>query len=256
MTHKLQRKTGKSLKRRLKRMAAAAAVAGAAFITSAFVPGVTATAHAAAIPDVTAPPDAAVQQVKNNLQSDSKIPLKKQARMQAKAKAKAEAQAKAQAEAQAQAAAERAQEAAKATDGNNPDKPNKQVKQAQKAGAAAETSQTEKQAAGVPENAEQVLEVKATAYAPGPHDNDQWGDKTFLGTNVRPGIIAVDPNVIPLGSRVYIEYPDGTGHYATAEDTGGAIKGNRIDVAVSSVDKAYDFGIKNVKVYVVDSKEA
>jgi 3D (Asp-Asp-Asp) domain-containing protein len=62
------------------------------------------------------------------------------------------------------------------------------------------------------------------------------------------------PRVIPLGSRLYIEYPDGTGHYATAEDTGGAIKGNRIDVAVGSVDKAYDFGIKNVKVYVVDQK--
>jgi 3D (Asp-Asp-Asp) domain-containing protein len=57
-----------------------------------------------------------------------------------------------------------------------------------------------------------------------------------------------------LGSRVYVEYPDGTGYYATAEDTGGAIKGNRIDVAVSSVDKAYDFGIKNAKVYVVDQK--
>lgn len=254
MTHKLQRKTGKSLKRRLKRMAAAAAVAGAAFITSAFVPGVAATAHAAAMPDVTAPPDAAVQQVKSpkgiyNLQSDSKIPLKKQARMQAKAKAKA------QTEAQAKAAAERAQQAAKAADGNNADKPHKQVKQAQKARAATETSQTEKQAAGAPENAQQVLEVKATAYAPGPHDNDQWGDKTFLGTTIRPGVIAVDPNVIPLGSRVYVEYPDGTGHYATAEDTGGAIKGNRIDVAVNSVDKAYDFGIKNAKVYVVGSKK-
>lgn len=251
MTHKLQRKTSKSLKRRLKRMAAAAAVAGAAFITSAFVPGVAATAHAAAMPDVTAPPDAAVQQVKSpkgiyNLQSDSKIPLKKQARMQAKAKAQAEAQAK--------AAAERAQQATK-SDGNNADKPHKQVKQGHKAGAAAGASQTEKQTTGAPENAQQVLEVKATAYAPGAHDNGQWGDKTFLGTTVRPGVIAVDPNVIPLGSRVYIEYPDGTGHYATAEDTGGAIKGNRIDVAVSSVDKAYDFGIKNAKLYVVGSKK-
>ena len=75
-----------------------------------------------------------------------------------------------------------------------------------------------------------------------------------MGTTVRPGIIAVDPNIIPLGSRVYLEYPDGTGHYAVAEDTGGAIKGNRIDIAMSSVAKAYDFGIKNVKVYVVGQK--
>lgn len=72
-----------------------------------------------------------------------------------------------------------------------------------------------------------------------------------MGTTVRPGVIAVDPAVIPLGSRVYIEYPDGTGSYAVAEDTGGAIKGNRIDIAMSSVDAAYDFGIQNVKVYVL-----
>ena len=94
MTHKLHRKHNNSLKRRLKRMAAAAAVAGAAFISSAFMPGLPATAHAAALPDVVAPPDAAVQQIVKtpgghyNLQSDSKIPLKKQARMQAKAAAR------------------------------------------------------------------------------------------------------------------------------------------------------------------------
>jgi 3D (Asp-Asp-Asp) domain-containing protein len=243
MTHKMHHKHGKSVKRRLKRMATAAAV-GAAFITSAFMPGI---AHAAA-PDVNAPPDAAVQQVKSpkgvfNLQSESKIPLKKQ--VQAKAKVKA------QAEAQAKAAAERSQQTKNPAPVNNLDKSDKQVKQTYKAEAA---SKAEKTSAGAPENAQKVVEVKATAYAPGAHDNDQWGDKTFLGTTVRPGIIAVDPDIIPLGSRVYVEYPDGTGYYATAEDTGGAIKGNRIDVAVSSVDKAYDFGIKNAKVYVVDQK--
>ncbi|MBP2653556.1 MAG: hypothetical protein H6Q73_1125, partial [Firmicutes bacterium] len=58
-----------------------------------------------------------------------------------------------------------------------------------------------------PTKYEQVIDIKATAYAPGAHDNDQWGNKTFLGTQVRPGIIAVDPKVIPLGSKVYIEYP-------------------------------------------------
>lgn len=242
MTHKTHHKNSKSLKRRLKRMAAAAAVAGAAFITSAFMPGV---AHAAALPDVSTPPDAAVQQVKTpkgifNLQSDSKIPLKKQMRMQAKAQAKAEAQAK--------VATERSLQAEKQVKANT-DTSQKQVKQAQKVNAAAQKTN-----AGAPENYQKVIEVKATAYAPGAHDNEQWGDKTYLGTTVRPGIVAVDPNVIPLGSRLYIEYPDGTGHYATAEDTGGAIKGNRIDVAVGTVDKAYDFGIKNAKVYVVDQK--
>lgn len=107
--------------------------------------------------------------------------------------------------------------------------------------------------ADTPNHYKEVLDISATAYAPGPHDNDQWGDKTYTGTTVRPGIIAVDPKLIPLGSRVYIEYPDGHGEYATAEDTGGAIKGNRIDVAKQTVNEAEDFGIQKVKVYVVNS---
>jgi len=103
-----------------------------------------------------------------------------------------------------------------------------------------------------PANYKQVLDIKATAYAPGAHDNDQWGDKTFLGTDIRPGVVAVDPDVIPLGSKLYIQYPDGHGEHAVAEDTGGAIKGNRIDIAKTSVDKAQDFGIKDVKVFVIE----
>lgn len=101
--------------------------------------------------------------------------------------------------------------------------------------------------------AKQVLDVKATAYAPGPHDNDQWGDKTRMGTQIRPGVIAVDPRVIPLGSQVMIKYPDGTKEYAVAEDTGGAIKGHHIDVARWTVSEAYKFGIKPVKVYVLNT---
>ncbi|TWH45573.1 3D domain-containing protein [Sporomusa sp. KB1] len=232
MMHKLHRKHSKSLKRRLKRMAAAAAVAGAAFISSAFMPGLPATAHASAMPDVTALPDAAVQHMVKtpHMQSDSKIPLKKQARMQAKA------------------AAERSRMAKSPVEAKMMDNSSKQVVQAKKVQAV---PTAEKTSAGAPEDFQKVIDVKATAYAPGAHDNDQWGDKTFLGTTVRPGIVAVDPDVIPLGSRVYIKYPDGTGHYAVAEDTGGAIKGNRIDVALDSVDEAYDFGIKNAKIYML-----
>jgi len=96
------------------------------------------------------------------------------------------------------------------------------------------------------------LDIKATAYAPGPHDNGQWGNLTHMGTQVRPGVIAVDPNIIPLGSRVYIEFADGNSMYGVAEDTGGAIKGNRIDIAMHTVDQAYDFGVQNVKVYVLN----
>jgi len=95
-----------------------------------------------------------------------------------------------------------------------------------------------------------VLDITATAYAPGAHDNEQWGNKTYTGTTVRPGIIAVDPRVIPLGSKVMIQYADGHKEYAVAEDTGGAIKGHRIDVAKQTVSEANRFGIKPVKVYV------
>lgn len=106
-----------------------------------------------------------------------------------------------------------------------------------------------------PDNFNKVLDVKATAYAPGPHDNDQWGNKTFTGGEVRPGVVAVDPNIIPLGSTLYLQYPDGHGEYAVAADTGGAIKGHRIDIAKWTVDEAQDFGIQNVKVFVVDSPD-
>ena len=71
---------------------------------------------------------------------------------------------------------------------------------------------------------------------------------TALGTAVTSGrTIAVDPSVIPLGSTVYIE---GYG-YRVAEDTGGAIKGNKIDVAVGSHSEAMSMGIKYCKVYIV-----
>ena len=97
----------------------------------------------------------------------------------------------------------------------------------------------------------EAIEMVATAYAPGAHDNGKWGDLTHMGTKVRPGVIAVDPKLIPLGSRVYIEFADGHGAYATAEDTGGAIKGNRIDIAMSTVSEAYDFGMQKAKVYIL-----
>jgi 3D (Asp-Asp-Asp) domain-containing protein len=116
--------------------------------------------------------------------------------------------------------------------------------QAVRNGGAAEASRS-KSARSQPE-----LNIVATAYAPGHEDNGRWGNLTHIGTQVRPGIIAVDPKVIPLGSRVYIEFPDGHGMYALAEDTGGAIKGNRIDIAFWTRAEAKQFGIQDVKVYI------
>ena len=70
---------------------------------------------------------------------------------------------------------------------------------------------------------------------------------TASGAPLTPWVsIAVDPSIIPLGSSVYI---DGYGSFK-AHDTGGAIKGNRIDVCVSSHAEAYQLGVVYRDVYV------
>jgi N-acetylmuramoyl-L-alanine amidase len=69
-----------------------------------------------------------------------------------------------------------------------------------------------------------------------------------LRSNPNQKVIAVDPNVIPLGSKVYVE---GYGH-AIAADTGGAIKGNRIDVFIPSQDQALNWGVQTVNVQILD----
>lgn len=73
---------------------------------------------------------------------------------------------------------------------------------------------------------------------------------TGINLNANPNlkVIAVDPNVIPLGSKVWVE---GYGH-AVAGDTGGAIKGNKIDLFVPSKEQAYKFGRKQVKIRVLN----
>lgn len=69
-----------------------------------------------------------------------------------------------------------------------------------------------------------------------------------LKENPDAKVIAVDPSVIPLGTKVYVE---GYG-YATAEDIGGAIKGNRIDVFIPTQSGALEWGRKQVKVTILD----
>lgn len=85
--------------------------------------------------------------------------------------------------------------------------------------------------------------VEATAYSP-----FEGGAYTARGNVVRRGIIAVDPRFIPLGTRVYIP---GYGE-AVADDTGGAIIGNRIDIAFDTYDEAMRFGRQNIEIYILD----
>lgn len=87
--------------------------------------------------------------------------------------------------------------------------------------------------------------MEATAYNP----TDGSGEGiTATGIAARHGIVAVDPDVIPLGSRVYIP---GYG-LALAADTGGDIVGDRIDLCMEGYNEAWHFGRRNVKVYVLD----
>ena len=92
-------------------------------------------------------------------------------------------------------------------------------------------------------------EFKLTAYCTCSKCCGEWSDGiTYTGVQATPGrTIAVDPEVIPLGSTVYIN-----GFEYTAEDIGGAIEGNRIDVLCSSHEEALEFGIQYADVSILE----
>lgn len=96
---------------------------------------------------------------------------------------------------------------------------------------------------------EKEITVRATAYTA---DCQGCIGTTATGVDLKSNpdakVVAVDPSVIPLGSKVYVE---GYG-YATAEDTGSAIKGNRVDVFIPNEQDALNWGVKKVKVQVLD----
>lgn len=80
---------------------------------------------------------------------------------------------------------------------------------------------------------------------------NQWADGiTASGLTAEPGMVAVDPKVIPLGSHIMID-----GQEYLAADTGGAIKGNRIDVFCEDHQSALDYGVQNHEVYLVAEGE-
>lgn len=92
------------------------------------------------------------------------------------------------------------------------------------------------------------LRMQATGYAIG--DGFTPGTLTYTGIPARRGVAAVDPEVIPLGTRLYVE---GYGP-ALAADTGGAIQGLRIDLAFDSVDEALQWGVREVVVSILDDE--
>lgn len=74
--------------------------------------------------------------------------------------------------------------------------------------------------------------------------------RTASGRMVSRGLIAADPRVLPLGSRVRVEHPGYSGEYLVA-DTGGAIRGRHIDIWIPSSREAMQFGKRTVKLTVL-----
>ncbi|CAK8585483.1 3D domain-containing protein [Priestia megaterium] len=165
-----------------------------------------------------------------------------QAQVEQAQKEQQQAQAEQAQKEQQQAQAEQAQKEQQQAQAEQAQKEQQQAQaeQAQKEQQPAESSQ---QASG------KSMTVEATAYTAncaGCSGTTATG--VDLKANPNQKVIAVDPSVIPLGSKVYVE---GYGE-AVAADTGGAIKGNRIDVFVPAEGDAQQFGRKSVKITVMN----
>lgn len=95
------------------------------------------------------------------------------------------------------------------------------------------------------------ITMTATAYSTSPSENGGY-TVSAMGNPLGYGIAAVDPNVVPLGSKVYVTSADGSWSYgvASAEDTGGAIKGNKIDLCYNT--NANAFGRRSCVVYILE----
>ncbi|WP_366295503.1 3D domain-containing protein [Paenibacillus sp. AN1007] len=102
-----------------------------------------------------------------------------------------------------------------------------------------------------------TLNVKATAYSADASENGGWGAVDYFGNPLELGTIAVDPKVIPFGTKVLV-----TGHthpglpkqafVATALDAGSAIKGNRIDIFIpGSKQFVSSFGFQDIELYIL-----
>jgi 3D (Asp-Asp-Asp) domain-containing protein len=93
-----------------------------------------------------------------------------------------------------------------------------------------------------------IFKMWATAYEPGPRSCGRYATgRTASGLRAGYGVVAVDPSVIRLGTRLYVE---GYG-YAIAGDRGRAIRGKKIDLGFATVREALNFGSRTVLVHVL-----
>lgn len=115
---------------------------------------------------------------------------------------------------------------------------------------------------GIPKKYKQVVKVKATAYCLckkccGKSPSDPYYGVTASGLRIVPNtgmkVIAIDPRMFKLGSKVYVESLDGSKDYgnAIAADTGGGIKGNHIDLYMDTHEEALKWGVRYVNLYIL-----
>ena len=111
---------------------------------------------------------------------------------------------------------------------------------------AEETTESTNVSKNEPTTAKKTQTFRATAYCPCVECSGGYGYITATGAKATAGrTIAVDPSVIPFGTEVIIN-----GHTYIAEDTGGAIKGNRIDIFFDNHAEASNFGLQTVEVVI------
>lgn len=93
-----------------------------------------------------------------------------------------------------------------------------------------------------------TMQVRATGYT---HTDAGCDTITATGTTVRIGTVAVDPRYIPYGTRMFIVSNDGSYIYgiSVAEDCGGAIKGDRIDLYFPTTAACFQFGFRDCTIY-------
>ena len=110
-----------------------------------------------------------------------------------------------------------------------------------------------------PTEYKKTIDVNCTAYdlsfeSCGKRPGDRGYGVTASGMKAGVGVVAVDTRVIPLGTKLYIEAIDGSWSYgyAIAGDTGGAIKGNRVDLFFDTYSECMQFGRRNARVYILD----
>jgi len=104
-----------------------------------------------------------------------------------------------------------------------------------------------------PASTQRIIPARVSAYTYQVPGNGAHGTITRSGTEARWGTVAVDPLVIPLGSRLRVEGYDDT---FIAEDTGGAVFGNRIEIFFTDEASAIQFGVRYLQVAVLDDVPA